>query len=147
MLNDKIKVTGKLNIIVFDTNGNIKTQRGHKNLVVTSGKNWIASRLKDSGQPTEMNYIALGTGTGAANVANTTLATELVRISTSSIVVANNTITYTTTFNPTVGTGALTEAGIFNAASNGTMLCRTVFPVINKGASDTVAVTWEITIN
>jgi hypothetical protein len=26
------------------------------------------------------------------------------------------------------------------------MLCRTVFPVINKGASDTLTVTWKVTI-
>jgi hypothetical protein len=46
-----------------------------------------------------------------------------------------------------VGTGAISEAGIFNASSGGTMLCRTVFPVVNKQASDTIAITWTITIS
>ena len=45
------------------------------------------------------------------------------------------------------GTGAITEAGILNAASAGTLLCRTVFSVINKGASDSMTVTWTITIS
>ena len=44
-------------------------------------------------------------------------------------------------------TGAVTEAGIFNAATSGTMLCRTTFDVINKGASDTMSVTWTITVS
>ena len=43
-------------------------------------------------------------------------------------------------------TGAVTEAGIFNAASGGTMLCRTVFSVVNKGADDSLSVTWTITL-
>lgn len=43
-------------------------------------------------------------------------------------------------------TFSLTEAGIFNAASAGTMLCRTVFPVINKGVNDTMTVTWTVNL-
>jgi hypothetical protein len=44
-------------------------------------------------------------------------------------------------------TGAITEAGIFNAATGGTMLCRTTFPVINKGSADSLAVTWVVTVS
>ena len=45
------------------------------------------------------------------------------------------------------GTGAITEAGIFNASSSGTMLCRTVFSVVNKGASDSMTITWTVTVS
>ena len=45
------------------------------------------------------------------------------------------------------GTGALTEAGIFNASSSGTMLCRTEFSVVNKGASDSMTITWTVTVS
>lgn len=45
------------------------------------------------------------------------------------------------------GTSAITKAGIFNTASSGTLLCRTVFAAINKGANDTLAITWTVTIN
>ena len=45
------------------------------------------------------------------------------------------------------GTGAVTEAGIFNASSGGTMLCRTVFAVVNKGADDGMSITWQITVS
>lgn len=53
---------------------------------------------------------------------------------------------YVATFGPGVGTAAITEAGIFNAASAGTMLARTAFPVINKGALDTLTLTWKVTV-
>jgi hypothetical protein len=39
------------------------------------------------------------------------------------------------------------EAAIFNAASAGTMLCRTTFAVVNKGANDGMSITWTITVS
>ena len=60
---------------------------------------------------------------------------------------SSNTVIYSAGFGLGVGTGAITEAGIFNAASSGTMLCRTVFSVINKGILDSMVITWTITIS
>jgi hypothetical protein len=60
--------------------------------------------------------------------------------------VTGDAIQYVATFPAGSGTAALTEAGIFNAASVGTMMARTVFAVINKGALDTLTITWKITI-
>ena len=45
------------------------------------------------------------------------------------------------------GTGAITEAGILNAGSGGTLLCRTVFSVVNKASSDSMTITWTVTIS
>ena len=56
-------------------------------------------------------------------------------------------IAYVASFVAGVGTGAVTEAGVFNAASAGTMLCRTVFSVVNKGAADSMSITWTITVS
>jgi hypothetical protein len=50
------------------------------------------------------------------------------------------------TFPAGTGTGAITEAGILNAASAGILLCRTTFSVINKGAADTLGITWTVTV-
>ena len=41
---------------------------------------------------------------------------------------------------------AIAEAGIFNAGAAGTMLARATFTAINKGASDTLAITWTVTV-
>ncbi|MEN6628548.1 MAG: phage tail protein, partial [Sulfuricella sp.] len=132
-------------IVVTDEHGQIKEQRVHKNLVVTAGKAWIAARMKATGAPAEMTHMAVGTGSTAAADANTALGTESARVSLSSAV-SGAVVTYTASFPAGTGTAALTEAGIFNASSAGTMLCRTVFPVVNKGASDSMAITWTVTV-
>jgi hypothetical protein len=54
-------------------------------------------------------------------------------------------VTYVATFAAGTGTAAITEAAILIASSGGTMLCRTVFAVVNKGASDSMTITWVVT--
>jgi hypothetical protein len=44
-------------------------------------------------------------------------------------------------------TGALTEAGVFNAATGGIMLDRVVFPVVNKGADDSLTAVFTFTMS
>jgi hypothetical protein len=146
MLNDAIKVTGELRITVTNPEGNIKQEVVIPNLVVTVGKNFIASRMKDT-TDTAMTHMAIGSGTTAAAVGDTTLGTELGRVSLTSTTVTTNNVAYVATFPAGTGTGAVTEAGLFNASSGGTMLCRTVFSVINKGAADTLGITWTVTVN
>ena len=115
------------------------------NLVVTVGKEHTISRLKDTTQAA-MSHMALGTGTTAAAIADTALETEAGRIALSSSTVSGASIQYVATFGAGTATGAITEAGIFNDASAGEMLCRTVFSEINKGAQDSVTVTWTVSI-
>ena len=98
-----------------------------------------------------MSHMAVGTGTTAAVAGDTALQTELDRNALSSVVQGTggdaNKVTYTADWAAGDGTGAITEAGIFNAASAGTMLCRSVFAVKNKGAADTLTLTWVLTIS
>ena len=149
MLTDKIKARGVVAFVLTDEKGNVKEQSEH-NLVVDAGLAYIASRMKDA-TATVMSHMAVGTGTTAAADAQTTLVTESARVALTSTTIVTTTVTndsvqYVATFNPGTGTAALTEAGLFNAASNGTMLARTVFPVINKGALDTLTITWKVTV-
>ena len=58
-----------------------------------------------------------------------------------------NAIAYVATWAANDATAALTEAGIFDAASGGDMLCRTKFDVVNKGAADSMTITWTITVS
>ena len=69
----------------------------------------------------------------------------MARVALTSSTVSSNAITYVASYPAGTGTGALTEAGVLNASSSGDLLCRTVFGVLNKGANDTVLITWEIT--
>lgn len=146
-LQETMKITGKLNITVRDELGNVKQTLDVSNLVVTTGKNYIASRMVGTSS-TVMNGMAIGTGTATPVVGDTGLGTEAGRVALSTFTSSTNAVTATATFPAGTGTGAITEAGIFNnAASGGTMLCRTTFPVVNKAAGDSIAVTWVITVS
>jgi hypothetical protein len=151
MFNDAIKMTGNLKLVLTDEHGNVKQEEEVKNLVVTVGKNFIASSMTKTttNSPAAMTHMEVGTGTTAAAVGDTTLQTAVAssRVTLTSSTVTTNNVAYVATFPAGTGTGALTEAGIFNASSSGTMLCRTVFSVINKGAADTLGITWTVTVN
>jgi len=148
MFNDAIKMTGNLKLVLTDEHGNIKQEEEVKNLVVTVGKNYIASRMKDA-TATAMSHMEVGTSTQAAAVGDTALIAAVAssRVTLTSTTVTTNSVAYVASFPAGTGTGALTEAGIFNASTSGTMLCRTVFSVINKGAADTLGITWTVTVN
>jgi hypothetical protein len=146
MIQDQIKVTGELKITVTNDEGNVKKEVIVPNIVVTDGKEYIASRMKDA-SATAMSHMAIGTGSTAAAAGDAALGTEAGRVALTSTTVTSNAVAYVATFPAGTGTGAITEAGILNASSSGDLLCRTVFSVINKGAADTLGITWTVTVN
>jgi hypothetical protein len=141
MVNENLKLTGALTIALND-----EVVHEVDNLVVTAGKNFVASRMKDTTKAA-MTHMAVGTGTTAAAAGNTTLVTETDRNALTSTTVTNNAVAYVATWAAGDATAALTEAGIFDAASSGDMLARTVFSVVNKGAADSMTITWTITVS
>lgn len=147
MLNDSIKATGNLTLVLSDEFGKVIQEKYEHNLVVTAGKNWITARLKDTDIPPEMSIMAVGSSDVSSGLANTALITELGRVAlaNSGGIVSSNTVTYYANFPANTGTGVLTEAGIFNSAN--TMLCRTTFGAITKGISDSLAVNWVLNIS
>ena len=140
-IQDNLKMKGRLQVSL---NGEVV--RDIDNLVVTAGKGYVASRMKDA-SATAMSHMAIGSGTTAAAAGNTALGTELGRVSLTSTTVSSNVVTYVATFAAGTGTGAVTEAGILTASSGGTMLCRTVFSVVNKGSADSMTITWTVTVS
>ena len=150
MLDDSLKTKGVVQVQLLDADGNVKESREIPNLVVNTGLAYIASRMKDA-TTTAMSHMAVGSGSTAAAAADTALGTQLARVALDSTTLVTTTATndavqYVATFAAGTGTGAVTEAGIFNASSAGVMLCRTVFAVINKGALDTLVITWKVTV-
>lgn len=143
---EHLKATGRLRISLFDEKGALKDRREIDNLVVTAGKNWIAARIDDT-PPAGMSHMAVGTGATAPAAGDTTLQTELARVALDAITNTTNTTRYKATFPAGTGTGAITEAGILNAAAAGTLLARTTFAVVNKGAADSMVIEWDVTIN
>lgn len=140
-INDALKMKGRLQIHVND-----ELVQEVDNLVVTAGKGYVASRMKDT-TATAMSHMAIGSGSTAAAAGDTALGNELGRVALTSTTVSSAVVTYVASFPAGTGTGAVTEAGILNASSSGTLLCRTVFSVVNKGASDSMTVTWTVTVS
>ncbi len=136
-------------IELFDEFGMLKDSREVHNLVVTAGKNHIADQLSSSPGQAAMGWMAIGTGTTAAAAGDTLLGTEIDRNALTSRTDAANVVTYVGDWAAGEGTNAaITEAGIFNVvtANTITMLARAVFTAINKGASDTLKITWTLTV-
>ena len=149
-----LQLHGRVDVFLYDEHGAIKDERHLDNLIVDSGLEGVAFRIAPhdgsvkSNSP--WNYIATGTGVTPPASGDTALQLEIARIQDP---VAN----YTTTsgkqvklqvsFAPGIGTGVISESGLFNAAVGGNMLARQSFAPIVKGASDTLTVTWVITLS
>jgi hypothetical protein len=154
MLLENIKTKGTLTLILRDEFGNVK-QQAEENLVVSTGLAYIASRMKDT-TLAATSYMSIGTGATAAAAGNTQLGAESARVALTSTTIVTTTVTndaiqYVATFGAGVGTAAITEAGLHagtatGTANTGTLVARTVFSVINKGALDTLTITWKITV-
>lgn len=146
MLHDDITLKGRLDIVLTGPDGQIKDSKHVPNLVVTSGKEWVASRMAGTSSST-MSHMAIGTSSTSPAAGNTTLGSEQARVSLTSTTVSDNDVAFVATF--AAGTPssqqAIVEAGLFNAGTNGTMLCRTTFGTITKGSSDSLTITWTVT--
>ena len=141
---DGIALTGKLIISLND-----EVVQETENLIVTAGKAWVAQRMEGVTLGV-MTHMGVGTGTTAAVIANTDLETVTgarLALSVSGGTPVANVITYAATFPAGAHTDAITEAGIFTAVTSGTMLARTVFTVVNKGALDSMTISWDVTIS
>lgn len=151
MFSEDIKLSGEVKFTLIDENGNVKLETPYmNNMIVQVGKNYIASRIA-SNNSSFMSYMAVGTSNANSSIAMTSLQAEPAN-SRAQLVTATataNVIAFAATFNPGIGTGALTEAGIFDSgtANSGTMLSRITFPVITKQASDTITINWNVKIN
>lgn len=110
-INTQLKPKGSLTISL---NGEVVQDT--TNTVVDTGKAWIPLALVGNNP---MSNIAVGTGTTSATTSDTTLESELSRsaldVAGGTADTANQKVVYAVTIPPGVGTGAITEAGIFNA--------------------------------
>jgi hypothetical protein len=144
---DGLRLTGEVCIEIYDEFGNLKDREVTHNLVVTAGKQHIADQLSSSPGQSAMSHMAIGTGTTDPAAGDTALQTEIDRNALTSRTDSGAVVTYVGTWAAGDGTNsAITEAGIFNASSSGTMLARTEFTAKDKGANDTLTITWTVTI-
>lgn len=120
-------------------------------MITNAGLAALASReLWDStDHEAPFTYIALGTGTTEASATDTTLEAEIVdsgleraiaTLSRVTTTAANDTAQRSHEFTAT-GTKAITEVGVLNAASEGTLMARNIITTKNVDSGDTITIT------
>ena len=92
--------------------------------MTTFGLNYALDKDLDA----QTLYMAIGTGTADAAVTDTALETEGARVALSTNSISGVVWTVEGYFNSSKASGSvITEAGIFDAASSGNMICRQTF--------------------
>ena len=151
---DQTRPRGLFSLVRRDVLGKIREVRISKNGVPNVGFAAIASRINGSGAEAAATYLAVGTGTNAFNASDTTLQTELASSGLSRVnatasrtttTQTNDSATLVTTFTVT-GTQNVTEAGVLNAASGGSLFARSVFSAVNVNNGDTLQLTYKIKV-
>ena len=142
-----MKIDGVMKGVLTHADGS-KTEIIRHNLIVAGGFDFICEAMGSANRPDNMAYIAVGEGTDEASAGQTTLSKEINRQQAEYDHTAGTKMfTLKAKFSEGIGTGALTEAGGFNARSGGTMLDRVTFAVVNKGADDTFEATFQFTLS
>lgn len=135
---------------LYGEDGGLKQTDEVRNVVCTNGKEFLASFLYSAAAAASTftcKYLAIGTDSTAEAAANTALGTELSRTTGTVSYVSNQIYQVKATFATGSGTGGIVEYGVFSSSTGGTLLNRGTRTVINKGASDTLVVTCQLTIS
>lgn len=139
---DGLGLKGHMHAVLRDKDGKIKDEWEVENTVTTAGKNGVADQILASPTLNKPTHMAIGTGTPTG----TALQTEIDRNALTSKTRSGAVVTFVADWAAGDGTGALTEAGVFDAASTGNMWVSASYGVKNKGASDTLTITWTLTV-
>jgi hypothetical protein len=140
-----LPVVGTVLLQLFNGGGDVIDARAGYNLVTDAGRGAAIDRLQGTSVGV-CDFVAIGTGATAAAAGDTTLQTEIgTRVQGALTQPTAFTDRVVSTFAAANGTGAITECGRLSASSGGVLFGRQVFSVINKGASDSLQVQYDIT--
>jgi len=141
-VHELVPLKGKIKLEIYDEEGRLKDFHIQENTFMDTGDAHVADQLDVSPDEAGMGWMAIGTSATAFTTGATTLGSQLDRNALSANYpdqlsgADDNDVVYKATWAAADGTGAITEAGVFNSSGAGTMLCGATFPVINKGAAD-----------
>ena len=143
---NRFGIKGHVSIRLFGADGLLKESREIDNTITELMDAHVADQMSDSGDAA-IGFMAVGTGTGQGS-ASTGLAVQLdinaLTSTTQGAAGADNDVVYVGDWAAADGTGAITEAGIFLASNNTSLMVVASFAVINKGDSDTLQITWTV---
>jgi len=152
-MKDPFQLKGKITIRVYDKEGRIKDVTRFDNLVVNVGKAEVAKLIGSGLGGTAFGYIAIGTGTTAEAVTDTAMEVEVSRkaatVTSATTNVTNDTAHFEATFSSAdglTGSHAITEYGLFNDPTAGTMLSHKIDAEknMNWDNGDQLSVSWDI---
>lgn len=141
---------GRYKAVLTGPDGEVKDFREGDNVITDAGKSFLASFLQSAASAAAtftMHYAAIGTDSTSETAADTSLNTEVARHTGTASYSANAIYEVVATFATGSGTGAITEYGIFDTNTGGTLFSRDTEDVINKGANDTLTVTYQLTFS
>ena len=212
MINDNFSVKGDVHVTVYDENGNIKEERDILNLVVTTGKKFLANKLAAPAQliwnsavtlaqqfyyngylytvtaagtlpvtPASLTttltasttlsggvvlkcdadlttdgvaikYMAIGTSSTTPTVSDSSLGSQLANRQPVSVSYTSGSgvaakVVYSASFpGSTFVSTAVTEAGLFCSSTGGILVCRTIFGSFPILSSDSIGISWTLSI-
>jgi hypothetical protein len=144
-----LNLTGKLRLVLTDEHGRVKADVETDNAFLDQGKGVVANRMQLTPTQPGVSHMAIGNQSSVpADPSNVTLQAEIARVALLSQQVTGASVTYNASFGPGVGTGAVQEAGLYGSGAVGGQpaFTRSTFPVINKAAADTLAISWLVTV-
>ena len=143
----KMGIAGTMHLKLFGPDGDLKDERFCENTVTELMDVQVADQMSDQGQAA-IGYMAVGTGSGQG-ASDTGLDSVLDRNALSSTTqgagAADNDVVYVGDWAAGDGTGAITEAGIFQADDDASLMTYADFAAVNKAAGDTLKITWTVT--
>lgn len=151
--NEGIKITGHLKWELI-RDGQVVEIGERENIITTVGKNALASLLNSANAGNSLvSHMGFGTLATAVAAGDTALGTELVgngyaRVPVTRSNPSANVIQYQATLTGLVAAATIQEAGLFNAATTGTLFAHQLTGAVTlSSASDSLQITWQVTIN
>ena len=143
-MKDQITITGRIHFVERKADGTT-VEEWIDNLVVSTGRELAASRMKDSSQ-SAVSHIAFGSGATPPTIGDTALQTEVLRKA-ATVALNQQSVLYSVTINPGDVVGEISEAGLFNAASSGVMVSRVVYKPRVILPTSSLTMTWALTFS
>lgn len=139
--------SGYVRVEAHDKDGNRVFLSEGKNMVVNGGRDLFADLIADN-TGTRPSHMAVGTGSTAITLTDTTLESEVDRNAIANTTSASGVVTYKCFWGLSEANGnTLANAGIFNAAAAGTMIAAYVLDsTVSKTAAISLTITWTITL-
>lgn len=143
MADDDLTLTEEIHLTLTGPDGQVVDERRIANTVTTAGKAGLMDQVLAAPTLSKMGWMAVGTSTPAA----TLLGAETARIAFTSKNRSGAVVTVVGDYPAGTATGALTEAGTFDVGTANTvnMWMSASFAVVNKGALDSLSISWTLT--